>query len=386
MTANHRSLWMLKDGIAFLNHGSYGAVPRCVLDEQNDWRRRIEAEPVEILGRRCRDLLAAAKIPVGQLLRMRPDDFGFVTNATEAINAVFRCLKISSGDELLTTTHVYNAIRQTMRFTAEHASATYREIDIRTPIYSGQQIMDTILANLSDRTRLLVIDHVTSPTALVFPVEQIVAACGSRGIDVLIDGAHAPGMLDLSVAAINAAYYTGNLHKWACAPKGSAFLWVRPDRQADIHPNIISHHLGQGFGREFDWQGTRDISAFLATPCALDFMGDLGWSEVRRQNHDLAVWAQQMLCEKWNVQPLSLLDGSLLGSMATAQLPAPLCDMAEDAAPRFQQFLYDEHQIEVPVIRWQERWHIRVSCQVYNGPEDYLRLAGAIGGSISSAF
>jgi isopenicillin-N epimerase len=176
---------------------------------------------------------------------MNDADFGFVTNATEGINAVLRSLALQPGDELLTTNHVYHAVRQAMRLMARRAGATMRELEVPFPVQSAEQIQRTVINALSARTRLLVIDHITSPTALVFPMERIIAGCAAAGVDVLVDGAHAPGMVRLDVAKLGATYYAGNLHKWACAPKGSAFLWVTPDRKKEVHPTIVSHYLDE---------------------------------------------------------------------------------------------------------------------------------------------
>jgi isopenicillin-N epimerase len=373
-----RSQWMLRDDVIFLNHGSFGAVPRSVLAEQDRWRRRLESEPIELLGRRQAELIAVAKEPLSAFLHMRPDDFGLVTNATEGINAVLGSLRFSPGDELLTTSHVYNAVRQAMRHVAGRNDASYREIPVPTPVESAAQIAQTIADAIGDRTRLLVIDHITSPTALLFPVEPIAAACAARGVELLVDGAHAPGMLDLDVPATGATYYAGNLHKWSCAPKGCAFLWVAPHRQADIHPCIISHMYGQGLAAEFGWQGTRDASGWLTIPAALRFMSDIGWERIRQHNHALAVWAHAMLCQRFGVPPLSPIDGSLLGATATVRLPPPLADMNDDQAKALQQSLYTDHRIEVPLVAWQGAHHLRVSCQVHNRPDDYHRLAEVI--------
>ena len=367
--------WMLRPDITFLNHGSFGATPRTVFEAQNRWRERLEAEPIELLGRRCHDLLGESKSKIGAFLNMPPTDFGLVTNATDGINAVLRSIPLRPGDELLTTSHVYNAVRQSMKYIASRAGATYREVPVPLPVASAQQITDTITRALSGNTRLLVIDHVTSPTALVFPIEPIVEACAKRNIDVVVDGAHAPGMLPLDIERLGVAYYAGNLHKWCCAPKGSGFLYVRPDKQADVHPNIISHHLGQGIDKEFGWQGTRDISAWLTIPAALDFMNDLGWDEVRRHNHALTCWAHQMLCEKWNVNPLTPLSGELLGSMATLLLPGRLQLINEDQMTILQQDLYTTYRVEVPLIRLEEHRLLRICAAAYNKPADYERLA-----------
>jgi isopenicillin-N epimerase len=279
-----------------------------------------------------------------------------VTNASEGINAVLRSLELRPADELVATTHVYNAVRQAMRYAASRAGAAYREVDVPLPAHSAGRITRTILAGLTDRTRLLVIDHVTSPTALVFPVREI----------------------DLDVPALGATYYAGNLHKWCCAPKGCGFLWVSPDRQADVHPTVISHHLGEGFSREFDWQGTRDVTAWLTAPAAIEFMTRLGWDQVRAHNHALAAWAHRLLCARFDVEPISPPDGSLLGSMATVRLPAALQAMTEAQGLALQQRMYTEHRVEAPISRWMNEWFLRVSCQAYNTGAEYDRLANVV--------
>jgi isopenicillin-N epimerase len=373
-----RAQWMLHPEVTFLNHGSFGAVPRAIFDEQDRLRRALEAEPIELLGRRHPDMIEAAKAPLAEFLRARAADFGLVTNATEGVNAVLQSLRLNPGDELLTTTHVYNACRMAMRHTASRLGATYREVDVPTPVASARQLADAVTAALSDRTRLLMIDHVTSPTGLVFPVAEIIAACAGRGVDVLVDGAHAPGMLDLDLPALGAAYYAGNLHKWTCAPKGCGFLWVRPDRQADLHPAVVSHNYHTGLAAEFNWQGTRDTSAWLCIPAALAFMSDLGWERIRRHNHALATWAHHLLCDRFDVEPLSPVDGSLLGATATVRLPGRLAALTEEQARPLQQDLYTTDRVEVPLVPWRGAMHLRVSCQVYNRPEDYRRLAEVI--------
>lgn len=378
LRADLRSEWLLDPRIAFLNHGSFGAAPRCVLDEQTRWRLRIEAEPVEIISRRRDELQAVPKRAIGSWLGMGEDDFGLVTNATEGVNAVLRSLSFGPDDELLTTTHVYNAVRQAMKYVAGRSRATYREVDVPLPVRSSREIAGLVLAGLSPRTRLLVLDHVTSPTALILPVREIVAGCAQRGVDVLVDGAHAPGMVPLDVPSIGAAYYTGNLHKWAAAPKGTGFLWVRPDKQAEIHPLIVSHFYGEGFAKEFGWQGTRDLAAWLSVPRGLEFMADLGWERVRAHNHAMAAWVQRMLCERWSVEPVSPIDGQLLGSMATLRLPGRLALLGEQDAQKLQSRLYDDHRVEAPIMHWRGTSFVRPCCQVYNEPAEYHRLADAI--------
>jgi len=229
-----------------------------------------------------------------------------------------------------------------------------------------------------------VVDHVTSPTALVFPVAQIAAECARRGVDVLVDGAHAPGMLPLDVQAMGRAgvtYYAGNLHKWVCAPKGGGFLWVRPDRRGTVHPVVISHWLGEGMDKEFGWQGTRDISAWLTSPRAISYIAETwGWQRMREQNHAMAVWAQRMLCQRLGVESIGPVDGSLLGAMSTVSLPPALGGAVEEEPAReaMQRRLYSEFRVEAPLVPWGGRRFVRVSCQVYNTPGEYERLADAL--------
>jgi isopenicillin-N epimerase len=371
-----RQHWLLKEDVAFLNHGSFGACPIPVLNEQQKWRANIEAQPIEILGRKCEGLLEIQRILLG--VHLRTLHLAFVTNATEGINAVLGSLKFLPGDELLTTNHVYNAVRKAMAHAAARHGATYREINIPLPLQSADQIADAVISSLGEKTRLLVIDHVTSPTALVFPVRKIAAACRDRRIDVLVDGAHAPGMIQDDIPTPRAAFYAGNLHKWICAPKGSAFLWVDPRRQAEIHPTVISHHYLSGFDKEFGWQGTRDISGLLSIGAAIHFFDQFGWDNVIRHNHQMATWAQQMLCSRWDTIPMTPLDGRLIGAMATLRLPLRFQHIDEPAREILQQRLYNEFKVEAPLILWDGHAYVRVSCQIYNRPEDYERLAEAI--------
>jgi isopenicillin-N epimerase len=373
------SEWMLDASIDFMNHGSFGARPRVVLEAQARRRAEFEARPIEWLDRRRNGLIEEAKRALGPFLGVAPNDMGFVTNATGGINAVLRSLEIQRGEELLTTNHVYNAVRQTMRHVANRAGATYRELNIPLPVRSADQIIEAIEAALSRTTRILVVDHITSPTALVLPVQRIVESCARRNIDVLIDGAHAPGMLRLNVEAIGAAYYAANLHKWLSAPPGAAFLWVRPDKQAGVHPTTISHFLDEGFAKEFSWQGTRDISPWLCAADAWDYFNCLGWQRVMQHNHQLAVWAQSMLCHRWEVEPVTPVDGSMIGSMVTVLLPRQESlrkGFADHLALRDE--FYGKHRLEVPVVDWDGRWWVRPCCQVYNRAEQYERLAEVV--------
>ncbi|MHC5023402.1 MAG: aminotransferase class V-fold PLP-dependent enzyme [Planctomycetota bacterium] len=371
-----REQWMLDPSVDYLNHGCFGARPRAVFEAQGRYREAFEQRPIEALERQRDVRLNQAKSAVGGFVGMQPANFGFVTNVTEGLNALLRSLRLQPGDELVTTNHVYNAIRNCMSHLASRHEARYVEVEVPLPLQGPEQVIAAIEAALTSRTRLVVVDHVTSPTAVRFPVREILDVCASRSIDVAIDGAHAPGMIDLDVESLGAAYYGANLHKWVCAPVGAAFLWVRPDRQDGIHPTTISHFLGEGLAAEFAWQGTRDISPWLCVADAIAFLGELGWDHVRRHNHEMATWVQAMLCEQWKVEPCSPLDGSMLGSMVAVQLPGEASRLGTPET--IQSKLNDAFRIEVPIFEWSGRPYIRPSCQVYNDAEQYLRLADAV--------
>ncbi|MFO0782627.1 MAG: aminotransferase class V-fold PLP-dependent enzyme [Phycisphaerales bacterium] len=370
-------LWGLDPAYCFLNHGSFGAVPRAIRQATIAAQDRLESRPIELLGRRIGELLAPSKAAVGAFLGMDPSSFGFVTNATEGVNAVLHSLEFRPGDELLTTSHVYNAVRKAMAFRARQCGATCVEVPLPLPISSPDQVYGAVVEAITPRTRLLVVDQVTSPTALIFPVERLIATCRERGIEVLVDAAHVPGMLPVHVEQLGATYWTGNLHKWCCAPKGCAVLWVDAARRADIHPATVSHFLDSGLAAEFEWQGTRDVAPWMQAGAAIAFMGQWGWDRVRAHNHQMAAWCQQMLCDRWDVEPISPADGGMLGSMCTVPLPVEVRSGFQ-TPEALQVDLYERHRIEVPIVDFGGRWHARASAQVYNRAEQYEALAQAM--------
>ncbi len=383
--------WRLDPDVTFLNHGSFGACPAVVLEAQARIRERMEREPVRFMIRDLEGLLAEARSALAELVGAQPDDLAFVPNATTGVNTVLRSLRLSAGDELLTTDHGYAACHNALVFEAERSGARVVVAAVPFPLASPEEVVESVLSRVTARTRLLLIDHVTSPTALIFPVERLVAALAARGVDTLVDGAHAAGMLPLALDALGAAYYTANCHKWLCAPKGSAFLHVRRDRQRDLRPLTISHGASSTrrdasrFRVEHDWTGTVDPSAYLAVPEAIRFVQALlpgGLPALRAHNHALIVEARSVLARVLGVEPPA--PTSMLGSMVTLPLPLSPPPPEPGQLEPLQDALFFEHRLELPVFRWQgpRRW-LRVTAQAYNVPADYERLATALSAMVS---
>lgn len=381
--------WILDPGVVFLNHGSFGACPRAVLQRQSELRERMENEPVQFLTNELPALLDESRDHLARLLNTAAENLAFVPNATTGVNTVIRSLKFQAGDEILTTNQDYNACRNALKAAAEDVGATVVVAEVPFPLRDEGQIIDAILSRVTSRTRLAMIDHVTSPTAVVYPIATIVRALEERGIDALVDGAHAPGMVAVDLDAIRPAYYTGNCHKWLCAPKGSAFLCVRPDRQERIHPTTISHGYNTPrAGRNslhtgFDWVGTIDPTAWLCVGMAVDWCSTLmhhGLSDLMGRNRTLAIAARRMLCESLSID--SPCPEEMLGSMATIQLPARFQTLptVPHGIDPLQTKLFEEYTIEVPIGYWggpRQRF-LRISAHGYNSREQYSYLAEAI--------
>jgi isopenicillin-N epimerase len=389
--------WRIDPAITFLNHGSYGACPAPVLEIQRAWRDRLEAEPVRFLTDDLPGLLDDARSAVGRFLGADPEGLAFVANATTGVNTVLQSLGFEPGDELLTNDHEYNATINAMRTVAERAGATLVVAKIPFPIASPAEACDAILAAVTARTRLVMVSHVTSPTGLIFPVEELVAELDRRGIDTLVDGAHAPGMLPVDVGALGAAYWTGNGHKWLCGPKGTAVLWVREDRRELIHPLVVSHGANAAlagrtrFRHEFDWVGTSDPTGFLTLPAAIDWMarqefpGGRGWPAIMAANHALAIEGRDLLAAALEIDPPA--PDAMLGSMAALPLTIPGLDDPADA-DALRHSLVAEDRIQVPIGGWpvtaaradgaRPRILVRISAQRYNDPVDFERLADAL--------
>lgn len=382
-----RAHWTLDPEVVFLNHGSFGACPRPVLAEQDRLRAQIEREPVQFFLQALEPLLDAARAEVAAFVGARPEDLVFVRNATAGVNAVLASLRLEPGDELLTTDHVYHACHNALRHVCARTGARVVVAAVPFPIAGPDEALAAVLAGVSARTRLALIDHITSPTGIVLPVAEIVAALAQRGIDTLVDGAHAPGMLPLELDVLGAAYYTGNFHKWVCAPKGAAMLHVRRDRQAGLHPSVISHGYDSRRSRpalweEFDWVGTDDPTAWLCVPTAIRWLGQLlpgGWPALRARNRALLLAGRDIVAAALEVAAPA--PDAMLGNLAALPLPdgvgAPRSSLYGDP---LQVALFERHHIEVPVPPWPAppRRLIRISAQVYNQRGDYEALARAL--------
>lgn len=370
LTPGLDAAFALDPALTLLNHGSFGACPRRVLAAQDRERAHLEADPLGYMAVAARRVRAVADLVAGRL-GARGEDLALVENATAGVATVLRSLELRAGDRLVTTSHVYGAVRQALRVVAERAGAVIDEVVVPFPLTSPEQVVDALRPHLPG-ARLAVLDWITSPTALVLPVQELVAACRAQGVPVLLDAAHAPGQVPMDLEALGADWVTGNLHKWLFAPKGSAVLWCRADQRPGLVPLAPSHDTPLGFPRSFDWVGTRDPSGWLAVPEALAFVDALGADAIRAHNDGLASWAASTLAERWGVDLPA--PASMRAAMATLPLPG---DVPAARVEALHAALRDRG-LEVMVVPFGGRAWIRVSAQVYNVEDEYLRLAAAV--------
>jgi len=384
------SPWALDRSVTFLNHGSFGACPHPVLQAQREWRERLEARPIEFMARELEANLDHARGHLADFLGAEEQDLVLVPNATYAVNSVLRSMPIEPGDQLLVTDHEYNACRNVLNFVAERAGAEVVVVDLPWPFSDPSELTECILAAVTSRTRLCLLDHMTSATAFRLPLEQIVPELRRRGVRTLVDGAHAPGQLELDLAQLQPDYYTGNCHKWLNAPKGAAFLYVARDLQQEVRPACISHGANSPrtdrsrFLIEFDWTGTADPTAVLCIPAAMDWMESQlqgGWPAIRARNRELVLAARSQIFARFSLE--APVPDSCIGHMAAIPLP-PLEEAAPDNWDPLQVALRDQFRIEVPVSSWKLEpgqgalRTLRISAQLYNQADDYERLADAL--------
>ena len=372
-----RDLFLLDPDVTFLNHGSFGACPRPVFDEYQRWQLVLERQPVEFLGRRFNDLMRDARMALGDFVGADADDVTYMTNATVGLNVVARSIPLRPGDEVLTTDHEYGALDRTWRFLCEKQGAKYIRQPVRVPIQSAEEVIETIWSGVTDRTRVLFISHITSPTAITFPIAPLIDRARQAGIISIVDGAHAIGQVDLNLRELGADFYSSNCHKWLLAPKGSAFLYARKEMQPLVEPLVVSWGWqaekpgASKFIDEQEWQGTRDIAAYLTVPAAIQFQREHHWTRVREECHEIVRYARERVSALTGLPPLTPDDAQWFTQMSA--LPLPPCDY--DALKRR---LYDEFKIEIPVINWNGRHFVRISIQGYNTRADVDVLIEAL--------
>lgn len=377
--------WALEPGITYLNHGTVGVPPRRVLAAQQAIRDEIERQPSRFLLRDLGNWVGSPQSGPGRLRTAAEGvaafvgadgkDLVFVDNATSGVNAVLRSLPLRPDDEIVLTDHSYGAVRNAAAFAAREHGARVVTVEVPYPSFDPEELVERVASALGPRTRLVLVDHITSETALVLPVAAIAARARALRVPVLVDGAHVPGVLPLDIPALGVDYYTANLHKWAHAPRSSAFLWAAPERQSGLHALVISWGLDKGFLAEFDWVGTRDPSPWLAAPVGIAFLHDLGFEAGRAYNHGLAWEAARGLAARWGT---SLgMDEASVGSMVTLPLPERAGSTREDAV-RLRDALLFEDRIEVQMHARQGRLWARLSAQVYNEMDDFDRLGEAV--------
>ncbi|GAB4526923.1 MAG: aminotransferase class V-fold PLP-dependent enzyme [Anaerolineae bacterium] len=356
-----RDQFLLNPDVVFLNHGSFGACPIPVFDDYQRWQRELERQPVAFLGRHADSLLDAARAVLATYLVADVENLIFVPNATSGVNIVARSLPLQPGDEILTTDHEYGAVDRTWEFVSQKTGARLVRQAFPLPLADPDAFVEQFWAGVTPRTRVIALSHMTSPTAVIFPVEAICQRARAAGIMTVIDGAHVPGHLPLNLTALDADFYTGNLHKWLCAPKGAAFLYARPEYHAMLEPMTISWGWTPeaSFVTRHQWQGTRDIAAFLSVPAAIDFQ--IGWEDLRQQCHEHAIILRERLCDLTGLPPIA--SEYAFRQMFTVALPPCNPEALKTA-------LYDHYRVEVPVVVWQDAVYLRVSIQVYNTLED----------------
>ena len=380
--------WSLDPNTIFLNHGSFGACPQEILDYQIQLRQKLESDPVKFMETESKDLWSEALNILSDFINADSEGMAFVTNATSGVNTVLKALDLQPDDEIIVPDHSYQACWNSVDFVTEKTGSKTVVVPLPFPIESDQQIIDTILSHTTAKSRLALIDTVTSPTGLLMPFEALTKALQSQGIDVLLDAAHGPGIVPLNIEELKPAYATGNAHKWLCTPKGSAFLYVREDRREQIRPLCISHGasvpgtINEKFRFEFDWPGTQDVTPWLCIPKSIEYIGSMldgGWPAIMKQNSQMAVTGRKLLLEVLDT-PRPSPDSMIVG-LAAVLLPGrgTLTASALEPDPLHTR-LYEKYKIQVPVFGWphHDRRYLRIASYLYNSIEEYEYLAEAL--------
>jgi len=381
MAQNYNSIrndFILNPDVIYFNHGSFGATPRPVFESYQRWQKELECQPTEFFGRKAPSLLNQAREVLAGYLGTASQNIAFVTNATTGLNIVAKSLQLQPGDEVLTTNHEYGALDRTWQYNAVKQGYKYINHSIPLPVTTPQEFIEQLWKGVTDRTRVIYLSHITSPTALIFPIHEIIEKAHQNHILTVIDGAHAPGQVLINLDELGADFYTGNLHKWLCAPKGAGFVYARPEFHHLIEPVIVSwgyQSQNPGPSQLVDYvetQGTRDLSAFLAVPDAIKYFQYNDWSTRREECHRLLVETMEKISVVTGLEPISPLTHQWISQMASIPIPDDL-DCAE-----VHRRLYDDYRIEIPVLEWNSIKLVRISMQAYNTIEDAYTLVNAL--------
>ena len=367
-----RRLWPLDPTVAHLNHGSFGAVSSPVLAEQDRWRTLMESNPTGFFWRVLPDAMETARIAAARFVGADPEGFVFSTNATTAINSVLRSLELSDRDEVLVTDHGYGAIHLAAEMACRRAGATLVVTPVPLPVEGMDELVEAVMAGVTDRTKIAIVDHIASPTAVVFPVAALVAELRAHDVLSLVDGAHAPGMVDLDLSTLDPDFWTGNFHKWCCSPRGSAGLYVRPEHRERIAPLVSSWYVKEGFVESFGWLGTTDYTPYLSVPPAIGFMEELGWERLRRHNRRLAAYGAEVVREALGTA--SLTTAEVYEAMSLVALPDGTAATVEETKALSRR-VAETLGAELAVLPWRDRAYLRLSAQAYNAPVEYEELA-----------
>lgn len=382
--------WDLDTSMTFLNHAAFGATPRAVMQQQTAYRAQLERQPLRFFMREQEQLIAKSKQKLGAFIGANPDNFVFVQNATQGVNTILHSLKPEKDDEWLITSLNYGACVETFKWYAQKNKLKLNTATLHFPVTDENDLVEAVVAAVTPKTRLVLLDHITSATGIILPIQKIMARLHGLGVNVLIDGAHAPGMLPLDIESLGATYYVGNCHKWICSPKGSAFLWVKPEKQPQIAPLQLSHFHDrapdstQHWSNQFVMTGTMDYSPYFCVPTAIDFFEnevENGWIGVRSYNHNLVLQARNLLLDA--LGKTAAAPDAMLGNLATILLndDVPKPSYGYNFSEGLQDYLFHEHQIEIPVFYLKNyqtgktEQYLRIACQVYNALPQYEYLA-----------
>ncbi|MBC8334871.1 MAG: aminotransferase class V-fold PLP-dependent enzyme [Anaerolineales bacterium] len=375
-----KTQFLLDPNVIFLNHGSFGATPQPVFESYKHWQYRLEKQPVKFIGREIHSYLKNARQKLGEYLHIQPDDLVFIPNATFGVNILARSIKLKEGDEILTSDHEYGACENAWIFSCRKTGASLVRQPISLPITSFAQIVEQFWQGVTPRTKVIYISHITSPTALCMPVSEICKRARAAGIITIIDGAHAPGQMNIDLEDLGADFYVGNCHKWMLGAKGAGFLYASKEMQKIVEPLVVSwgwgdnspYTTGSDFLDNLEWWGTKDPAAYLSIPAAIHFQEEHDWPSVRRECNQILRETLRRISELTGIPPIYPDANGYYYQMATAPLPAI------DNLIEFKTQLYAQYQVEVPCLEWNEDPYIRISIQAYNSLEDINILLDAL--------